>query len=71
MVCRNLLQSGMAEESRDLTVDEAAKAMRTHPETIRRWLRAGLLPGAYKTAAGHSWRIPSADLEAIKQKHAP
>jgi excisionase family DNA binding protein len=27
-----------------MTVREAAERLRTHPETIRRWIRAGLLP---------------------------
>lgn len=49
---------------RDLTVQEAAARMRTHPETIRRWLRQGLLPHAYKTPSGSGWRIPINDLKA-------
>jgi excisionase family DNA binding protein len=52
--------------ARDLTVEEAAARMRTHPETVRRWLRKGLLPHAYKTPTGYGWRIPSSDLDALQ-----
>jgi excisionase family DNA binding protein len=54
----------------DLTVQEAARQMRTHPETVRRWLRQGLLPHAYKTPSGYGWRIPPADLDALVLPHA-
>jgi excisionase family DNA binding protein len=52
------------DDDKYLTVTEAAAVMRTHPETIRRWLRAGLLPHARKTPSGYSWLIPTSDLLA-------
>jgi excisionase family DNA binding protein len=50
---------------KSMTVEEVAEAMRTHPETIRRWLRRGLFPHARKTPSGHSWRIPRADVDVL------
>lgn len=46
--------------SRLLKVEEAAKAHRVEPETIRRWIREGLLP-ATRNPAGH-YRIAEEDL---------
>jgi len=57
----------MSQSSRYLTVHEVADVMRTHPETIRRWLRRGFFPNALKTPSGHDWRIPESDLEALRQ----
>jgi molybdopterin-binding protein len=42
-----------------LTVAQAALALGTHPEVIRRWLRQGRLQG---TKLGRSWRIPPQSL---------
>ena len=42
------------------TVKEFAVLMRVDVETVRRWLRAGRIPGAIRTTGqkhGH-WRIP-------------
>ena len=44
---------------------EVAAIMRTHPETIRRWLRRGYFPNARKTPSGHDWRIPATDLDSL------
>lgn len=45
-----------------LTVNEVADLVRVYPETVRRWLRSGLLPGRH---AGHKWRVSQADLSAF------
>jgi molybdopterin-binding protein len=42
-----------------LTVAQAARALGTHPEVIRRWLRQGRLQG---TKLGRAWRIPPQSL---------
>ena len=42
-----------------MTPDEAAKALKVSPETLRRWLRSGEFKAA-KTPAG--WRISEQDM---------
>lgn len=42
-----------------LTVKEVADLTRIHPDTIRRWLREGVLPGRH---IGREWRVSQADL---------
>ena len=37
-----------------LTAEEAAKAMRVSPESVRRWLRDGSMQGV---KFGHTWRV--------------
>jgi len=54
----------------DLTVREAAALIKVHPETIRVWLREGIFPHAYQLPRRTGWRIPMADLEALKQPPA-
>jgi excisionase family DNA binding protein len=51
------------DRSRDvlLTVPEVADYLRVDPETVRRWLRAGQLPGINLGRAG--WRIRENDLD--------
>lgn len=44
------------------TVDEVAEKYRVDPETVRRWLRKGILKG-FKTPSGYSWIIPASALE--------
>jgi len=43
-----------------LTVAQVAKRLKVHPETVRRWIRRGLLR-AFKVGA-RQWRIREADL---------
>lgn len=43
-----------------LTVEEAAVELQVHPETVRRKLVLGELPGV---KVGTTWRIPRARLE--------
>jgi excisionase family DNA binding protein len=45
-----------------LTPEEAAEILKLHPETVRRMLNDGRLPGA---KLGGSWRIRQSDLDAI------
>lgn len=52
-----------------LTVTEVADKLRTTPNTIYRWLRAGKLPGV---KIGKEWRIKSGVLEAkLSDSHLP
>jgi excisionase family DNA binding protein len=51
-----------------LTVKEAAKILRVHPETVRGWLREGALAGV-KPGAGGRWRVLKAAVE--KQASMP
>lgn len=50
------------EKTEYLLVEEFAKLARLHPETVRKWLRLGILRGR-KVSRG--WRIPSVELERV------
>ena len=52
----------MATEARWLDVREVAKKIGLHPETVRRMLRRGELPGRLLSKQG-GWRVNEADLE--------
>lgn len=43
-----------------MTIEEAAAYLRVHPQTIRRRLKDGTLPGAQ---IGRTWRVRRADLD--------
>jgi len=43
-----------------LTVEEAAERLKMNPQTVRRWIRRGLLPAA--KVGRKEWRIREADL---------
>lgn len=49
------------------TIDEAAKILDLHPNTLYRLCRSGKL-GAYKSGEGKktSWRIPGEGLEGLR-----
>lgn len=47
----------------EVTTEDAAALVGVHPETVRRWARAKLLP-AGKTMAGH-WVFDRDDLDAL------
>ena len=50
-----------------MTPDEAAKVLKVHPSTLRRWLAAGTFKAA-RTPAG--WRISEQDVERfLAQRH--
>lgn len=56
----------MAAQPQDLTVEQVAERMQVTQESVRRWLRMGLLrgyrPGGAK-ARKAGWRVRPADLE--------
>ncbi len=56
----------------DLTVEQVANKLGRSPSTVRNWLAAGEIPGAYRLK-GREWRIPPAALERFldKQRTAP
>lgn len=43
------------------TVEETAERLKVHPETVRRWLRDGILTG-YRLTRRAGWRIPESEL---------
>jgi excisionase family DNA binding protein len=45
-----------------LTVEEVAERFRVNPQTVRRWIRRGLLPAA--KVGGKEWRLRAEDVEA-------
>ena len=45
-----------------LTVAQVAEQVQVHPETVRIWLRSGLLPGRH---VGQQWRVSQADLSGF------
>jgi excisionase family DNA binding protein len=45
-----------------LTVKEVAGRLKLNPQTVRRWIKRGLLPAA--RVGGKEWRIRESDLEA-------
>jgi excisionase family DNA binding protein len=49
---------------RPWTAEEAADYLQHSEETIRRWARAGRIPGATKDPAGE-WRFPPEDVKAL------
>ena len=52
----------------DLTTGEAAAYLSVHPDTLKRWVKAGKCE-AFKTPGG-SYRFRRADLDALTQVQA-
>ena len=50
-------------EQRLLTVREVAERIRSSPETVRRWLRAGKLRGFRLGGTKLGYRVPEGELE--------
>jgi excisionase family DNA binding protein len=48
-----------------LTADEAAKALRVSPESVRRWLRDGSMQGV---KFGHTWRVSRDEVLRVLQE---
>ena len=46
-----------------LTVDQASERLQLHPDTVRRLLREGQLPG--RKIGARQWRIPEGKLKAF------
>lgn len=58
----------MANETQ-LTVREVAERLRTHEETVRRWLKAGRLKGYRPGGDKTGWRIRESALEEFIAAH--
>ena len=48
------------------TVEEGAKILSVHPDTLRIWLRTGKIKGV---KLGRGWRIPETELEALTKRN--
>ena len=48
-----------------LTVREVAKRLQKSEETVKRWLRSGKFPNAYKETDKQGWQIPHQDLQTF------
>jgi excisionase family DNA binding protein len=46
-----------------LTVAEAAARLKAHPETVRRWLKAGRLRAAKPQSDKFGWRVRASEVE--------
>ncbi len=53
-----------------MTVEEAAEALRVHPQTVRRWLRAGQLKGTMLSRRA-GYRIKVAEVERVLEEGLP
>ncbi len=55
--------------SEQYTLPEAARILRRHPTTLRRWIREGKLPA---TRVGHRYRLDGCDLARVpRTAHGP
>ncbi len=52
-----------------LTVREVAERLKLNPQTVRRWIRTGLLPAS--RIGRRQWRIKAQDVERRGQGHVP
>lgn len=48
-----------------LTVKQAAERLNVHPETVRVWLREGVLKGTMPLKRRIGWRIPASEVERV------
>jgi excisionase family DNA binding protein len=55
-------------EDEFFTVEEVRKRLRVHADTVRRWIRAGRLPGTMRF--GIEYRIPRTALEKFAESTA-
>ena len=49
------------------TLPEVARKLKKHPQTIRRWIRKGLLPATRVGSRGH-YMIYAKDLESLNSQ---
>jgi excisionase family DNA binding protein len=47
------------------TVEEESARLRVHPETIRRWLKAGRIRGAKPGGTKAGWRIAPGEIDRV------
>ncbi len=52
-------------DDRLLTVAEVAELLRLNPETVRRWLRQGRLPGTSLGSDRGGWRVRESDVQRL------
>ncbi|GAS95761.1 DNA binding domain, excisionase family [Mycolicibacterium canariasense] len=55
----------------DLTLEQAAEELQVGITTVRRYVAAGTLPGAYRIKGSRLIRIPRSGIEALKQPIRP
>jgi excisionase family DNA binding protein len=48
-----------------LTVDQAAAQLHVKPETVRRWLRSGRLPGSRRIGTRLGWQVSAVDVKRL------
>jgi excisionase family DNA binding protein len=53
-----------------MTVQEVADYLRVDPETVRRWLREGQIPGIHLSRAA-GWRVRREELERFLDGKRP
>ena len=53
-----------------LTVKEASERLKVHPETVRVWLRDGVLKGTQPAMRRIGWRIQSSEVERVLRGEA-
>jgi excisionase family DNA binding protein len=66
-LCDGPVQDGALEL--DLTVGQVAALFGRGESTVRTWIGAGLLPGAY-LLRGREWRVPRAAVRELQRKQA-
>jgi excisionase family DNA binding protein len=54
----------MIDQGHFYTTEQVAKLLQVHPQTVKRWLRAGELRGAL-LADRTGWRVRGSDLQAF------
>lgn len=71
MAARRQRPPAEAEAEKDFTVDEVAKLVRMHPQTVRRWIKRGELR-AFRSPAkprGGRLRIAASELARFRAQH--
>ena len=58
---------GVVLDERPLKLREAADRLGVSPDTMRRWIKAGVVP-AFRVGVAGQYRIRQVDLEAARRK---